>query len=271
MTSNTNGIAAVVFDWAGTMIDFGCVAPVDAMKTVFSAQGIAITDADARQDMGRAKRDHVRGILSIETVRRQWLARHGRDFTEDDVGRIHDALEPVMVEATATYSELIPGAAALVQALQGKGIRIGSSTGYTRTMMQEILPRAAAQGYAPDYVVCSGETLEGRPSPLPMWKNMVELAAWPARRCVKVDDAEVGIREGRNAGVWTIGIAASGNGVGLGLADWQALSAQEQRARADAAAAPLKALGAHYVIDTVADLLPLLAEIEQRIAAGDNP
>jgi phosphonoacetaldehyde hydrolase len=266
-----NGIAAVVFDWAGTMIDFGCVAPVDAMKIVFAAEGIAITDADARQDMGRAKRDHVRAILSIDTVRRQWQAHHGRDFAEDDVGRIHDALEPVMVDATATHSDLIPGAAALAHALHERGVKIGSSTGYTRTMMREILPRAAAQGYVPDYVVCSGETLEGRPSPLPMWKNMVALGVWPARRCVKVDDAEVGIQEGRNAGVWTIAIAASGNGVGLRLPDWQALSPTEQRARADAAAVPLKELGAHYIIDSVADLLPVLNEIEQRIAAGDNP
>ena len=266
-----NGIAAVVFDWAGTMIDFGCVAPVDAMKTVFGAEGIAIADAHARHDMGRAKRDHVRGILSIDAVRRQWHARHGRDFTEQDVGRIHDALEPVMLTTTAAHGDLIPGAAELAHALHGKGIRIGSSTGYTRTMMREILPRAAAQGYVPDYLVCAGETLEGRPSPLPMWKNMVELGVWPARRCVKVDDAEVGIREGRNAGVWTIGIAASGNGVGLRLAEWQALSPAEQRMRADAAAAPLRALGAHYIVDTVADLLPVLAEVEQRIGAGDNP
>jgi phosphonoacetaldehyde hydrolase len=266
-----NGIAAVVFDWAGTMIDFGCVAPVDAMKIVFAEEGVFITNADARRDMGRAKRDHVRGILSLDTVRHQWRARHDRDFTEGDVERIHDALEPVMVEATATHSDLIPGAAELARALQERGIKIGSSTGYTRTMMGEILPRAAAQGYAPDYVVCSGETLEGRPSPLPMWKNMVMLGAWPARRCVKVDDAEVGIQEGRNAGVWTVGIAASGNGVGLKLPDWQALSSEERRARADAAAIPLKALGAHYIIDTVADLLSVLREIERRIAAGDNP
>src|ERR1700743_1486596 len=139
-----NGIAAVVFDWAGTMIDFGCLAPVDAMKAVFAEEGVAITDADVRRDMGRAKRDHVRGILSIDTVRHQWQGRHNRDFTEDDVGRIHDALEPVMVKATAAHSDLIPGAAELVRALQERGIKIGSSTGYTRTMMGEILPRAAA-------------------------------------------------------------------------------------------------------------------------------
>jgi phosphonoacetaldehyde hydrolase len=138
-------------------------------------------------------------------------------------------------------------------------------------MMQAILPRAAVQGYAPEVVVCAGETLEGRPSPLMLWKALVELGCWPARACVKVDDAEVGMGEGREAGCWTIGVAASGNGVGLSLADLAALTDAERRQRIDAAGEALRAAGAHLVIDTVADLPEALTEIERRILAGDLP
>jgi phosphonoacetaldehyde hydrolase len=264
-------IAAVVFDWAGTVIDFGCLAPVEALITAFGREGIAVTEADIRRDMGRAKRDHVRAVLALPNVRAEWSARHRRDPTENDVGRLHDALEPLMRSATAAHSELIPGAADLAKALMARGIKIGSSTGYTRSMMADILPRAAAQGYAPAVVVCAGETAEGRPSPLPMWKNLVELAAWPAWRCVKVDDAEVGILEGRAAGAWTIGVAASGNGVGLGRAAWEALAPAERSARAAMAADALRSAGADFVVDTVADLLPILAQIESGIARGERP
>jgi len=120
-------------------------------------------------------------------------------------------------------------------------------------------------------VVCAGETPSGRPSPLMAWQALIALDAWPARLCVKVDDAEVGIQEGRAAGAWTVGVAASGNGVGLSADAWASLAQEEQRARAGGAAQALKTAGAHYVVDTVADLAPVLADIEARIARGDRP
>jgi len=264
-------IAAVVFDWAGTMIDFGCVAPVEALLTAFAAEGVGIDTAEARRDMGLAKRDHVRAILAAPRVRDAWTAARGAAPAEADVDRLHDALEPLMRAAAAAHSTLIPGAAALFADLTGRGVRVGSSTGYTRTMMEDILPAAAAQGYAPQVVICAGETAAGRPSPLMMWKALTALRAWPARACVKVDDAAVGVAEGVAAGVWSIGLAASGNGVGLSLADFQALEPADRADRVARSAAALKAAGADYVVDTVADLPPILEEIEARIAAGEGP
>ncbi len=138
-------------------------------------------------------------------------------------------------------------------------------------MMSGILPRAAAQGYAPQVVVCAGETPSGRPAPLMTWKALIALDAWPAGACVKVDDATVGIEEGRLAGCWTIGLAASGNGVGLSLPDYRALPVQDRLARVAAAAEKLKSAGADYLIDTVADIRPVLDAIAARISAGERP
>src|ERR1700753_94605 len=121
-------------------------------------------------------------------------------------------------------------------------------------MMADILPRAAEQGYAPEMVVCSGETPEGRPSPLMLWKILVDLGIWPVSACVKVDDAVVGIAEGKAAGAWTVGLAASGNGVGWDHDTLMALPADERARRIDAAAAEHRAAGADYAIDSVADL-----------------
>jgi phosphonoacetaldehyde hydrolase len=138
-------------------------------------------------------------------------------------------------------------------------------------MMQAILPRAADQGYVPDTVVCAGDTAEGRPSPLMLWKALVEMGVWPARVCVKVDDAEVGMGEGRSAGCWTVGIAASGNGVGLNRSDLEALLPAQREVLLDTARETLMAAGAHMVVDTVADLPAALTEIERRILAGETP
>ena len=264
-------IKAVIFDWAGTMVDFGCMAPVDALIEAFAAHGVAITAADARRDMGRAKWDHVWAILNDPMVAAAWAQAKGAPPTTADGDEIYRALEPLIEAAATRCAELIPGAAQIASELQGLGVRIGSGTGYTRQMMSGILLRAAEQGYTPEVVVCAGETPSGRPAPLMAWKALIELDAWPAQACVKVDDATVGIEEGRLAGCWTIGLAASGNGVGLNLEDYRALAEPERARRVAASAAELKAAGADYVIDTIADLGHLLKIVAARIAAGERP
>jgi phosphonoacetaldehyde hydrolase len=267
----TYTIKAVIFDWAGTMVDFGSMAPVEAMMDAFAAHGVAVSEAEVRRDMGRAKRDHVGAILSDPAVAARWLAAKAAPPTIADGDRIHDSLEPLIARAAANQAILIPGAADIIGYLIERGVKIGSGTGYTRQTMTGVLPRAAAQGYAPQVVVCSGETPSGRPAPLMTWKALIELDAWPAWSCVKVDDAPVGIEEGRLAGCWTIGVSASGNGVGLGLDAYRALAEPDRAARVEDSARLLKAAGADYAIETVADMRPVLEDIAARIAAGDRP
>ena len=266
-----SAIKAFIFDWAGTMIDFGCCAPVVALQGAFAELGLELSEAEARADMGMAKRAHITAILSRDPMKSAFKAAKGREPDATDIDDLFHRIEPRMIDAAAHYTTLIEGAAALVALLRSRGVRIGSGTGYSRSMMGAILSEAAAQGYAPDCVVCAGETAEGRPSPLMTWKALLELGIWPARACVKVDDAIVGITEGREAGTWTIGVAASGNGVGLGLADFTALDARVRQQRIDAAAAELLAAGADYVVASVADIQGLLPELEARISRGMLP
>jgi phosphonoacetaldehyde hydrolase len=264
-------IKAVVFDWAGTVIDFGSIAPIEALRTAFDHHGVPISEGEARADMGMAKRDHVRAILSLPRVKAAWTAVHDRAPDEADGDRVYTVLTPLMREAAARHTTLIPGVADVVASLRDAGVRIGSCTGYTREMMADILPRAAAQGYAPEVVVCAGETAEGRPSPLMMWKAMVELGVWPSSACIKVDDAGVGVAEGRAAGAWTVGVAASGNSVGLSVEAWDALDAEARADRLADAKASLTAAGADFVIDTVADLPGVVDAIAERLRRGERP
>ncbi len=254
-------LKAVIFDWAGTVIDFGSRAPVVALCRVFEGAGVPVSEAEARADMGRAKIDHIRALLDDTRVAHAWTDHYGRASTEADVAHLFAQIEPMMRDAARDCTTLIPGAADVAAELRAAGVKIGSCTGYTRDMMADILPRAAEQGYAPDMVVCAGETVEGRPSPLMVWKILVELGVWPATACVKVDDAPVGIAEGRAAGVWTVGVAASGNAMGLALEDYEALDGDERAQRLAVARASLNDAGAHVVIDTVADLPVAIAAL----------
>jgi phosphonoacetaldehyde hydrolase len=261
-------VKAVIFDWAGTMVDFGCMAPVRALTEVFAEEGVAVSPEEARRDMGKAKLDHLRALLADPLVATRWAALKGAAASEADVGRLYRKLEPAMTAAAAQSARLIPGAAKVVAELRALGVRIGSGTGYTREMMAAILASAAEQGYAPEVVVCAGETPSGRPAPLMAWKAMIELDAWPARACIKVDDAPVGIEEGRLAGCWTVGLSASGNGMGLDRDAYLALAPAERETRLAEAAAALTAAGADYVIEDVSQLLPVVREIASRIDAA---
>lgn len=253
----------VIFDWAGTMVDFGCRAPVDALIEAFSRQGVAISEVAARADMGMAKVDHVRALLGRKDVAEAWKDARGVAPADSDVGLIMEDLGPLMLKAAAEASELIPGAADAVASLRAAGLKIASSTGYTREMMKPVLAEAAKQGYAPDHLMCSGETPQGRPSPLMIYRACADLGVWPLTRVLKVDDAEAGVAEGRAAGCFTVGLAASGNGMGLSREDLLALSPETREDGLRQVTESLLAAGADMVINSVADLVPVLTGAAQ--------
>ncbi len=264
-------LQAVVFDWAGTMIDHGSQAPMGVFVRAFAAFDVAITTDEARGPMGLAKRDHIAAVIRLPRVAEAWRARHGRAPTEADIDRVYEVFVPMNVEVAADYARLIEGAADAARRIRERGLKIGSTTGYTREIMAPILPLAAEQGYAPDNLVCAGDLEQGRPTPLMMYRTFLELGVWPAWRVVKVDDTEVGIEEGLNAGCWTVGVALTGNVFGLDEAATDALDSSAFEARRAVAYGKLTRAGAHYVIDGVADLCSVLDEIEGALARGERP
>jgi phosphonoacetaldehyde hydrolase len=248
----------VIFDWAGTMVDFGCLAPIIALREAFSRRGVTLSEPLARRDMGKAKIDHVRALLRDPDIAQAWRRSRGAAPGAEDIAELMTDLEPLMREQATHASQLIGGARAAVDALRAQGVQIGSSTGYTREMMQPVLASAARQGYTPDHLVCSGETPTGRPSPLMIYKACAELGVWPLSRVVKVDDTEGGVAEGRAAGCFTVGVSASGNCIGLSEQALLALPGEQRSARIAAAEKSLLQAGADVVIDSVARLIAVL-------------
>ena len=264
-------LKAVVFDWAGTVVDHGSLAPMGVFVETFAQFGVEISIDEARGPMGMAKRPHIVALTKLPRVADAWAAAHGREPTEADVDALYQVFVPKNIEVAGDYADLIPGVAETVAALRASGIKIGSSTGYTREIMARITEKAAAQGFAPDSLVCTGDTPDGRPSPLMFYKGLIDLNVWPTSAAIKVDDTTVGVAEGVNAGAWSVGVAVSGNAFGLSLADTQALPPEAFEAKRAKARAALAEAGAHYVIDSVADLLPVVSQIEGRLARGERP
>ncbi|WP_440997404.1 phosphonoacetaldehyde hydrolase [Arhodomonas sp. SL1] len=264
-------IEAVILDWAGTVVDHGCQAPTEAFTEVLSHFGVDITATEARAPMGLPKWDHIEALLTMPRVAEAW--RHAQGSTPDAaaVQQVYEVFVPANTEVAERHAALIPGALETISALRSRGIAIGSTTGYTREIMERVTAAAARQGYQPDSVVCAGEVPQGRPTPLMVYKSLLDLQRWPLWRCVKVDDTAPGIAEGRNAGCWTVGVSMTGNGMALSQEALAALPAAERDRRNEAVRDELREAGAHFVIDSVADLLPCLDTIEERIADGIRP
>ena len=206
--------------------------------------------------MGKPKVDHVRGLLAEPAVAAAWLARHGRAPGAAEVEALMTRLGPLMRDHAARASLLVR-VRRNFRSVEVSGPARGIFNRLYPGHDQPVLARAADQGYLPEHLVCSGETPAGRPSPLMIYKACAELGVWPLSRVVKVDDAEVGIAEGKAAGAFTVGVT-SGNSVGLPLQAFQALPAAERERRAALASRALYGAGADLVIDSVATLVPAL-------------
>jgi phosphonoacetaldehyde hydrolase len=266
-------LEAIIFDWAGTMVDFGSFAPTQIFVDAFAqAYGFDLSLEEARRPMGLGKWQHIEALGQDPDVSARWLAQRGSPMSQDDVRHIYDTFIPLQVERVGTHSDLIPGALELVQALRAQGLKIGSTTGYPREVMQRLMPLAAERGYSPDCTVCADDLPAGaRPGPWMALACVQALHIGSVAHCVKVDDTLPGIAEGVNAGMWTVGLTLSGSPAGWTLAEYQAASDEERQAVRDRVGSAFEAAGAHFVIDTVADLPAVLTQIEQRLAKGQRP
>jgi phosphonoacetaldehyde hydrolase len=259
-------LQAVVFDWAGTVIDFGSQAPMGAFVELFRRHGLAITIAEARVPMGLPKWHHIQALGTQSRIAALWEQVHGRPFSDRDVDLLYEEFTPMNAASVREHAGLIEGTLDTVAWLRERGIRVASTTGYNRAIMEVVIPIAAQQGFAPEAVICADDLPESRPSPMGMRHLFAQMGVIDPRRAVKVDDTVPGLLEGRNAGCWTVAVLASGNALGINESDWRAADAAARAAlRAQAREALAKAR-ADFHVDTVADLPAVIEAIEQRLA-----
>lgn len=267
----TEKIPAVFMDWAGTTVDHGSIAPVKALENIFRQFGMSVPQLLIRRYMGLAKKDHIRKLLQEPDVKEHWIALHHAPPRELDVEAVYANFEPQMMEVLAGYATVISGVAEAVEAMRVRGMKIAGTTGYTRAMLDSLETLAAKQGYRTDRSLAPEDAGGGRPFPWMCYRLATELKIYPLAACVKIGDTESDIAEGLNAGMWTIGVTRSGNTVGLSEADWIKLDGAEQKKLLAQAEQELRSAGAHYTAETVAHTLPLLEEIQGRIASGERP
>jgi phosphonoacetaldehyde hydrolase len=265
-------IKLVVLDWAGTAVDHGSFAPVAAFVAAFRGRGVEVTAQQARAPMGLEKKDHLRALARLPEVAQQWRTVHGRDCTEADVDDLYTReFVPALLDSVSAHVRLIPGLLASVDWLRTRGIKIGTTTGYTEEAARRVYEAARHQGYEPDYNADPAAVRAGRPAPWMIFRVMEALEVWPPCTVVKVGDTVPDVEEGRNAGAWSVGVVRTGSVVGCTEEELAALPIPERASRLARASRQLRDAGAHEVIDSVAELPRLIEKIERRLAAGERP
>lgn len=267
-----NKIEGVIFDWAGTTVDFGCFAPVKVFREIFKAAGIEVSMQETRIPMGKLKREHIKEMLTMPRIKTLWAEIYGRDFVESDVDALYSNFEPLLIASLSKYTQPLPQVIDVVRGLRESGLKIGSTTGYTDSMMKMVVKGAREKGYEPDFWITPDSTGSyGRPYPYMIFRNMEALRLTAPVNVIKVGDTKADIKEGINAGVWSVGVVVGSSEMGLSYEDFANLSEIMKNEVIKITEESFLSAGADFTIVTMSELPQLIKKINSLISEGKRP
>jgi phosphonoacetaldehyde hydrolase len=268
-------IQAVIGDMSGTWIDPFVISVARALIDCFASFGIVINNKQARGPMGHDKRTHIKQIMEDEDVKNKWFVKYERYPTESDIDTVFHKFAPMQIALLKDpkYNQLIPGTGHAINALQMKGIKFGSTSGFNAEMHKPIITALAKQGVTLDTFVASDQVRRSRPYPDAMWENMSRLGVTNVKACVKVGDTDTDIEEGLAAGCIVIGLAKFNNHVGMQDTDIDAVTKLWRSNSFEAAVTFTKHIeesrkhlieaGAHFVVDDFGDVPRIIETINR--------
>ena len=266
-------VKGLVLDWSGTTADEYVIAPAVVFVDVFKKFDVEISMTEAREPMGLRKDLHILELTKLPKIRERWNKVHGRYPDQGDVDRMFADFVPMQLDCLRKYTNLLPHVADVTQEFQKEGIKIGSSTGFVRSMVDILEEDAKKQGYTPDASVAGDEVVNGaRPKPFMVYRNLDLMNVHPIQSVVKVDDTVGGVGEALEAGCWGVGIARYSNYMDMDtLEEAQSLPKDEIQRRLVKTRDILQKAGAHYVINTFDELPGVVEEINLRLSKGERP
>lgn len=255
-------LEAVIFDWAGTTVDYGCMAPILAMKQAFLQQELSITLDEIREPMGMLKIDHIKAILNMDRVRLDFNEKYGRNVEPHEIQKIYEQFEMNIFSMLHEHTKIITGVLDVQTYLRSNHIKIGSTTGYTKKMIDIVAESAKDQGYTPDFIISADQVKRGRPYPYMLHQNLATLDIMDTRSVIKIGDTVVDIQEGLYAGCWSVGVIKGSSMLGLSQAEIDSMQPHEIDKKVQQVRYQMLKAGAHYVIDSIAEL-PFIIELIQ--------
>ncbi len=266
-------VKGVVLDWSGTIADAYVLAPAVVFVEAFKNQGVDVSMLEARGPMGLRKDLHIKAMTEDPVIAARWKGVHGKMPNQKDVDRMFADFVPMQLKVLRKYTTLLPGAAKCSKELNKRSIKIGSSTGFLRAMVEILAKDARKQGFVIDATVAGDDVVHGaRPKPFMVFRNMDLMDVHPVQSIVKVDDTTSGIGEALEAGCWGVRVSLYSNYMNINsLAEAKKMANKEIARRNGLTKEILQQAGAHYVVDSIADLPKVIDHINVRLARGERP
>ena len=265
-------LKAVVFDWAGTIIDHGSRAPMGAFVKVLSEFQVPITVEEARRPMGLPKWDHIKALLTHPDIAARWQAVHGQPPTDRDVDRVFEVFVPLNAAVVTDFADVIPGVLETMAQLQGARPedRVDHRL-YARHHGAAVADRCQARASC-STTSCAPATshpaARGRDDVqvLPRSRRLAGVQRGQGRRhggrhCGR---SRSRMLDGRRDAVGQCGRSVAGRACKAERGRTLPRDASEQRVSWPGA-------GAHFLIDSAAHLEAAIDQIEGRLARGEQP
>ncbi len=181
------------FDMDGVLFDS---MPIHAKvwEEVMTAHGLHFTAEDCYINEGRTGQDVIReAILQCEH----------RQATEDEIWAIYH-------EKTAAFqaqgvTKPMKGVADVLRFLQQQGAQIWIVTGSGQKSLFDTLNEHFPNVFSPDKMITAYDVTNGKPNPEPYLKAW-ERSGLDKTDCCVIENAPLGVRAGKAAGLFTIGV-----------------------------------------------------------------
>lgn len=264
-------VRAIIFDLAGTVVDPGCQAPVKTIQQASSRFGIEITEEEARKDMGNAKRKHLELLFQNPRIRQEWFEKNGKDITKEDIDAFYTEFVSIQETIIKDYAGMVPGSKETLSFLkEAFNVQLGSTTGYTRSMVTKMMESWETNPF--DFTIASDEVRKPRPFPNGCLFNLNLMKVTNPFEGVKVGDTPIDIEEGKNAGMWAVGVIKWSNFVGLDVNDTRRMmryNLSELNKKYEDCANLLYNAKPHYLAMDIMALPLIVNDINQRLQKGE--
>jgi len=202
---------AIVCDTSGVIADKFGLAPIICMQRAARKIGLNIPQTDILPWLGLGKRRHLMEIMQLPFYQDQFFSTHKRHFCETkDLSHFVELYEKEQLElhaSTPLFTEILPEFTSMLHTLQQKnpGLVVTVTSGYTKSIMTDLLVRFAKQNFMPNATVCSSDT------PLRTTMILWSLGAFKIRPedAVFIGDQVTDIDSALKARIACIGVAHS--------------------------------------------------------------
>lgn len=199
---------AVIFDLGGTLVDKYSMTPLLSFQRVLQNHNLVSSHKTIIKDMGKEKREHISELLRTFENTDRWLFRYGRKPLSSDCDKLFEEFTEIQKEMANNYLKILPETSESLRHLRDSGIKIGVTTGFSKELMNDVRDKLSDENIPVDeWVSSTCLDLPGRPAPHMIYELMRRFQIANPRKILKVDDTNVGLLEGKNAGCLTVGVA----------------------------------------------------------------